>query len=295
MTCVAVIGATGQLGSEVVRAFERGGGYIVTGLSHGDVECADPASVAEALVPHRPEVVVNCAAFVRVDECEDRPEKAFRVNALGALHVARASAQVGARCVYISTDYVFDGIKPEPYTEEDAPNPINVYGTSKLAGEYLVRQTCPDALIVRLASLYGGQGARGKGTNFVLTILDRARRGETLRVVNDIRMSPTYAPDAAAAIVGLIERGTTGVVHVVNDGSCTWYELARRALALAGLEVPVDPVPHTAYPMRARRPVNSALSTARLRALGLASRSWEDALAEYVARVIGGAGTAALG
>jgi len=190
--------------------------------------------------------------------------------------------------VYISTDYVFDGSKADPYTEEDPPNPINVYGVSKLAGERLVLQTCADALVVRVASLYGGQGARGKGTNFVLSILDRARRGESLRVVNDIRMSPTYTVDAARAIVELLRRGATGIFHVVNEGSCTWYEFAQKALALAGLEVHVEPVPHTAYPMKARRPLNSALSTERLRRTGVCLRPWQGALAEYVARLAAG-------
>lgn len=282
---VAVVGATGQLGSEVVRVFREGHAFAVSAFGHEHVECTDARSVDGAIVPLRPDVVVNCAAFVRVDECEERPETAFLVNALGALHVARACRQVGARCVYVSTDYVFDGDKDMPYTEDDRPNPINVYGASKLAGEYLVRQVCPDALVVRVASLFGGGGARGKGTNFVLTVLDRARRGETLRVVDDIRMSPTYTVDAAAAIVELVRRDAAGVVHVINEGSCTWYGFARKIVELAGLNTPVEAVPREAYPTKARRPVNSVLATGRLNALGIRLRSWEDALRDYLARL----------
>lgn len=278
-----MIGATGQLGRELVRIFKQIG--RCRGFGHEDVECTDPASVAAAIVPYRPDVVVNCAAFVRVDACEDDPRRAFEVNALGALHVARACREIGARCVYISTDYVFDGGKLEPYTEEDPPNPINIYGASKLAGEHLVRQTCADALIVRAASLYGGRGARGKGSNFVLTVLHRARRGEPLRIVHDVRMSPTYTRDAAQAIAGLVAQNVSELFHVVNGGSCTWYEFASRVLTLAGLGAVAEPVPSSEYPMRARRPVNSALSTHKLYAAGIRMPSWEDALARYLAEL----------
>jgi dTDP-4-dehydrorhamnose reductase len=279
---VAVIGPRGQLGSALCEAFRRRAVDCVE-LDHGRVEVTDPQSVLVALRDARPAAVVNTAAFHKVDACEEDPKRAFEVNALGALHVARACREAGARCVYVSTDYVFDGAKAEPYLEEDLPNPLNVYGASKLAGEHLVVQTCPDALVVRVASLFGGLGSRGKGTNFVLTVLERARRGEALRVVDDVRMSPTYAEDAAAAIVELVAGGASGVFHVVNKGACSWYELAMRVLELAGLRVPVHPVPQEAYPARARRPRNSALSTAKLEARGLRLPPWEDAVQRYLA------------
>jgi dTDP-4-dehydrorhamnose reductase len=279
---VAVIGPRGQLGSALCEAFRRRAVDCVE-LDHGRVEVTDPQSVLVALRDARPAAVVNTAAFHKVDACEEDPKRAFEVNALGALHVARACREAGARCVYVSTDYVFDGAKAEPYLEEDLPNPLNVYGASKLAGEHLVVQTCPDALVVRVASLFGGLGSRGKGTNFVLTVLERARRGEALRVVDDFRMSPTYAEDAAAAIVELVAAGASGVFHVVNKGACSWYELAVRVLELAGLRVPVHPVPQEAYPARARRPRNSALSTAKLEARGLRLPPWEDAVQRYLA------------
>ncbi len=281
---VVVIGGTGQLGSALVEAMV-GAGLACVGLGHEELEVTDSQRVVEVLGVLEPAAVVNTAAFHKVDACEDDPRRAFEVNALGALNVARACRQVGARCVYVSTDYVFDGSKLEPYTEEDRPNPINVYGASKLAGEHLVLQTCPDGLVVRVASLFGGRGARGKGTNFVLTVLDRAQRGEPLRVVDDVRMSPTYTRDAARAIVGLVQGGATGVFHVVNQGSCTWYELARTVVCISGLDVPVDPVPQAVYPSKARRPSNSALSTAKLAGTGLALRPWQEAVAEYVSGV----------
>ncbi|HVH31737.1 MAG TPA: NAD(P)-dependent oxidoreductase, partial [bacterium] len=174
MSRVAVIGSRGQLGSDIVAVLRAAGSREVFAFTRDDVDVTDAEGVRRAIGAARPTVVINCAAFVRVDDCEDRPAQAFSVNALGADNVARASAEVGARCVYISTDYVFDGQKPQPYTEGDPPSPVNVYGTSKLAGEYLVRSRCPDALIVRVAATFGIAGASGKGGNFVETILRRA-------------------------------------------------------------------------------------------------------------------------
>jgi dTDP-4-dehydrorhamnose reductase len=227
----------------------------------------------------RPQVVVNCAAFVRVDECEDQPQQAFDVNAIGALHVARTCAKLDAVCVYISTDYVFDGSKDAAYTESDPTYPINVYGVSKLAGELLVRQMASRWLIVRAATLFGRTGARGKGGNFVETILAKAKTGEPLRIVNDVRMSPTYTRDAAPVLVDLIEKGTIGIVHLSNDGACTWYEFAKHALELAGLRVSIDPVSSHEYPTRARRPKNSALQSERSL---VKLRSWQVALRAYL-------------
>ena len=204
---VAVIGSAGQFGTDLVDILRRGN-YEVFGLRHREIECSDPISIEKALKTVRPEVVVNCAAFVRVDDAEGRPEDAFRVNAVGALNVARACAWLDALCVYVSTDFVFDGTKGAPYTETDAPHPINVYGVSKLAGEYLVQANCPRWLIARMASLFGRAGSSGKGGNWVETILAKAKAGEPLRLIDDIRMSPTYTRDAAQALERLLRQRT---------------------------------------------------------------------------------------
>lgn len=277
---VAVIGGTGQLGADLVKVLQETGNYQVFPLSHAEVECSNLDSLRLALTNLQPEIIVNCAAFVRVDECEDRPEEAFRVNALGALYVARVSAGFNALCVYISTDYVFDGEKKGPYTEEDTPYPINIYGTSKLAGEYLISQACPRWLIVRMASIFGKMGARGKGGNFVETMLAKAQTGEPVRVVNDIRMSPTYSYDAAQVLERLIRQESTGIFHVTNRGSCTWYDFAREALELAGLTAKLEPVFSSEYPVKARRPRNSSLRSVRLSSDTL--RPWEEALRAYL-------------
>jgi dTDP-4-dehydrorhamnose reductase len=248
------------------------------------MEVTDRDRVRATVRHHCPKAVVNCAAYVRVDQAEDEPEAAFRVNALGAFYVAEACAELNALCVYISTDYVFDGNKGEAYTEDDAPWPINVYGASKLAGEHLVRQACSQSLIVRVASLFGKVGCSGKGgTNFIETILAKAKSGECLRVMNNTRISPTYTRDAASVIVGLVEHGTTGIVHVANSGICTWYDLAKKAIELSHLNVRIEPVSSDPYPCRANRPRNSALDGRRAKKYSIHPLpSWEEALECYL-------------
>ena len=283
MKRVVVIGATGQLGTDLVDVLNEGGVYEVVGLSHREIECTDPASVEERLKAALPDVVINCAAFVRVDESEDRPEETFRVNSSGALNVARACLEVNAMCVYVSTDYVFDGEKGSSYTESDCPRPINVYGVSKLAGEHLVRETCPRWLIVRMASLFGKAGSSGKGGNFVETILAKAKAGAPLRLVDDIRMSPTYTRDAARILERLLREGSLGLFHLANAGNCTWYEFAAKALAVVGLKHRIEPVSASDYPMKARRPKNSSLESTKLDPfLKQPLRPWEDALECYL-------------
>jgi dTDP-4-dehydrorhamnose reductase len=276
---VVVIGSTGQLGTDLVEAFQSHGAYEVVPLTRAQADCTDAESVRKAVLRVRPPVVVNCAGFVQVDECEEQPQQAFTVNALGALHVARACAEADSLCVYISSDYVFDGSKAGHYTESDSAYPVNVYGASKLAGEILVRQTVPHWLIVRAASLFGRTGARSKGGNFVETILAKAKMREPLRIVNDVRMSPTYTVDAAMALVGLVEVGTNGIVHLTNDGACTWYEFAQQIVDLVGLRASIDPVSSKEYPTPARRPKNCVLQSERSL---VKLRSWKDALKAYL-------------
>ncbi|MDQ7839624.1 MAG: dTDP-4-dehydrorhamnose reductase [bacterium] len=277
---IAIIGAAGQLGTALMRTFGSAPGCEVAGLTHSEMEVADAGVVARALAPLRPDVVINCAAFHRVDDCEDRPEEAFRVNTLGALHVARACANLGASAVYISTDYVFDGAKGGAYTEEDPPTPPNIYGASKLAGEVLTRQACQRWLVVRVASLFGPGGASSKGGSFLDRIVARARAGEPLRVVADMVMSPTYTPDAAAAIERLVAEGCTGVFHATNAGCCSWYEFAQEALAHLKISTSVIPVPSSEFPTRARRPRNSSLKGRAIP--GFAMRPWQEALQDYL-------------
>jgi len=276
---IAILGSTGQLGTDLVEVLRQGETFDVIALSHADADCTDAEAIHDVLNLAEPRIVVNCAAYVRVDDCEDHADDAFRINAAGALNVARACAALDALCVYISTDYVFDGAKATPYVESDAALPINVYGVSKLAGEILVRQAAPRWLIVRTASLFGRTGARGKGGNFVETVIAKAKAGEALKIVNDVRMSPTYARDAAAGLAALLESGANGIVHLTNDGACSWFEFAKKTLELTGQQACLEPVQVSEYLTRAKRPSNSALRSERSL---VKLRSWQDGLRAYL-------------
>ncbi|MEA3189446.1 MAG: dTDP-4-dehydrorhamnose reductase [Thermoplasmata archaeon] len=273
---IVVLGATGQLGTDVVQA-ARGRGLTVVGLATAGADVTRPESLAAAFAAHKPTLVVNCAAFHQVDKCEDDPAQAFAVNAVGALHAARAAKAAGARTVYVSTDYVFDGRKPvgSAYAPEDAPGPLNVYGASKLAGEQLTRQADPAALVVRVASLFGKAGSRGKGGNFVENILRKAKAGEPVSVVADQWMSPTWTVDAAAQILDAALAGRTGTMHATSGGSCSWWAFAQEAVRAAGLEVVVKQGSVKDWPSKAQRPANSALA-------GGDDQGWVRAVKAYV-------------
>jgi dTDP-4-dehydrorhamnose reductase len=279
---VAVVGARGQLGSDLIRVFgERG--HEVTGVSHQQVDVIEPSSIVAALAEIKPEAVINCAAYHRVDECEDRPRETLNANALGALNVARACEEIGAVCVFISSDYVFDGSKGDSYKEDDRTQPLNVYGVSKVAGEQFVAQTCERWAVMRVASLFGAAGASGKGGNFVETILTKAASGAPLRVVDDIYMSPTYTLDAAESLETLLGNGAHGLYHVTNSGSVSWYGFARKILDLTGVEADLQPTESKDWPTKARRPANSSLRTSRGYGGGSSVvRDWEDALKAYL-------------
>jgi dTDP-4-dehydrorhamnose reductase len=271
-----VVGATGQLGRALVALLP--GALPVAGRAELDLRAPEP--LAELMARASPEVVFNAAAFNNVDGAESQPADAFAVNALGPLHLARACRAAGALLVHVSTDYVFDGSDERPIPEERCPRPLGVYGASKLAGEALVSASGAWHLIVRTSALFGAGGSRDKGGSFVDRVLSRARAREPLRVVDDQTFAPTYAPDLAQAVVALARAGARGLVHVTNEGSCTWHELARAALAAAGLDAPVEAITSESLAAPARRPRYSVLDTGRYRALGLPRlRPWREALA----------------
>lgn len=279
---VAIIGSGGQLGTDLVRVLHARGPILP--LPHTELDVTDEAAVARMISTHRPEVVINCAAFVRVDECEDAVEAAMRVNAIGALYVARSCARAEVVGMHISTDYVFDGTKDAPYTEADMPAPVNTYGVTKLAGEFAVKAVLSRHYIVRVSGLYGAAGSSGKGGNFIETIFRRARAEQPLRVVNDQITSPTYTRDAAEAIAAIIHmRAPLGIYHVANAGECTWFEFAHAALELAGMRAVLEPTTSAAWGARARRPRRSSLVSRHLATAGLAApRPWREALAAYI-------------
>jgi len=290
---ILLIGGSGQLGTDLRRMVP---GECVP-LDWPELDVQNQAQVRATLEAYAPDVVVNCAAQTNVDGCEDEPEAAFSVNAVGALHVVKCAQEVGAAVVYISTDYVFGaaGARATAYIESDTPGPINVYGASKLAGEHLTLTYNRRALVVRTCGLYGHAGARGKGGNFVNTMLRLAREGKPIRVVSDQRLSPTSTVECAGRIVALIEREAVGIYHVAASDSCTWYEFAQAIFEEDGLEVDLRAVSSDQYLMRARRPAMSALRSTRLNEIGVAPcRPWRALLREYLQTGVCGTSRAAL-
>lgn len=274
---IAVIGASGQLGSDLVKVFDD-----IIPLTHKDIEVTNLAS-CEILKELKPDVVINTAAYHKTDECEENPEKTFLVNSVGARNVALVCKEIGAIDMYISTDYVFDGSKEEPYTEDDIPDPINVYGVSKYAGEILTKYICDKHYIIRVSSLFGVAGASGKGGNFVETMIKKSKSRDKLNVVNDITMSPTYTKDAAIAIKEIIfNKLPYGIYHVTNDGSCTWYEFAKAIFKIAGINAKLNPITSDKFLTKAKRPKNSALSIEKIKSYGINMRHWKDALRDYL-------------
>ncbi|ADD08066.1 dTDP-4-dehydrorhamnose reductase [Candidatus Aciduliprofundum boonei] len=281
---VAIIGANGQLGSDLVEVF----GEIAVPLTHRDLDVTNYDSL-KILKKIDPDVIINTAAYVRVDDAEKEPKKAFNVNAIGALYVAKIANKLDAINVYISTDYVFDGRKGAPYTEEDMPNPINVYGASKYMGEIFTRNYSKKYYIVRVASLYGKKGARGKGGNFVNWIIEKARRGEEIKVVDDIIMSPTYTRDVAETLKKLLERKPEyGIYHMVNEGYCSWYEFAKEIVNILGFEIPIKPIGSNELIRLARRPKFSALENKKIHDVALRLSPWKSALKRYVSELAEG-------
>ncbi|MEM2779666.1 MAG: dTDP-4-dehydrorhamnose reductase [Candidatus Bathyarchaeia archaeon] len=276
---IAVIGSTGQLGTDLMKVLKNE--HEVIGLTHKDIEVSDYDSCL-IIKEHQPDLIINTAAFHKTDQCEEEPLKTFQVNTIGAKNVAEISKEIGAITVYISTDYVFDGSKNSPYTENDAPNPINTYGISKLAGELYTKQN-PKHYIFRLASLFGAAGSSGKGGNFVETMIEKARKNEPISVVDDIWMSPTYTKDASLIIKKVIElKLRYGIYHATNKGYCTWFQFAKEIFKLTGIKVNLKPIKTCQLQMKAKRPPFSALESIKLPKYSIQARRWEDALYDYL-------------
>ncbi len=276
---IAVIGSTGQLGTDLVKTLCDT--HEVIALTHNDIEVADYDSCL-VLKEHHPDVVINTAAFHKTDQCEEEPLKTFSVNSLGARNVATIADEVDATIVLISTDYVFDGSKKEPYTEEDVPSPVNTYGISKLAAEHFTRQNIKH-YIVRLASVFGKAGARGKGGNFVETMITKAKKNEPIEVIDDMWMSPTYTKDASLVIKQITEKQFPyGVYHATNKGNCSWYQFAKQIFHFMGLTPELTPIKTEQLTMKAKRPRFSVLKSIRLPQYGIEMSTWQEALRKYL-------------
>ena len=277
---ITVIGSTGQLGSDLLPALTH---HEVHPLGHGDLDITEPSQVRATLEGIRPGLVINLAAFHRVDDCEDAPEKAFEVNALGVYHLARTCRDLDAVLLHVSTDYVFDGKKGSAYVESDVPHPLNVYGTSKLSGEHLIEQVLDRFYIVRTSGLYGVAGSSGKGGNFVELMLRLAREGKPIRVVDDQVLTPTYTRDLARMLAELITHDHYGLYHITSTGACSWYNFAGRIFELADLHPDLSPTTSASIGSKAARPAYSVLDSEVLPSAGLRPlRPWDEALAAYL-------------
>lgn len=281
MIKILITGATGQLGSDMVKGLA--GSYQVIPATRADFDVTNLEKTIDFIKDVRPDVIIHTAAFTDVDGCESQQDKAFAVNGIGARNVAIAARKVAARLLYISTDYVFDGTKEEPYLEFDQPNPVNVYGRSKLWGEEFVKEQLNRFFIIRTAWLYGLNGK-----NFVKTMLNLAREKRELQVVNDQRGSPTYTGDIVRQVERLIPTQLYGTYHCTSRGACTWYEFAleifKRAQDLK--PVTVKPVTTAEFPRPAERPADSVLANFMLRAQGLdIMPPWEESLGRFLAKI----------
>jgi dTDP-4-dehydrorhamnose reductase len=279
---VLLIGASGQLGSDLVKALTD---VETICLTHRDVEICEPVGLQETLRRHAPDIVINTAAYHKVDECEVNVEKTVAVNTHGVRNLALACKEQDCALLHMSTDYVFggDAKRRTPYTETDIPSPINAYGIAKLAGEYFVRYILDRHWIVRSQWLYGVAGASGKGGNFVELMLRLAREGRDIKVVDDQVGSPTYTADLARKLAQLVKTDHYGLYHITNKGECTWYQFARKIWELSGLSPNAEPTSTAAFGATATRPAYSVLDNAALQAIGLDDmQPWEEALAAYL-------------
>ncbi|MGB9700449.1 MAG: dTDP-4-dehydrorhamnose reductase [Thermodesulfobacteriota bacterium] len=274
---ILVLGARGMLGQDLVPLLSLN--YEAIARDIQDFDITNAQRVEEEILRLKPQVVINAAAYTDVDGCESNRELALSVNAKGAGNIAQACALIQAKLIHLSTDYVFDGSSADPYQEDDRPNPLNVYGLSKLQGELAIKESGAAYLIIRTQWLYGAHGR-----NFVDTIIKAAQKEKELRVVNDQRGSPTYTKDLSSAIKEILEKNAQGIIHVANSGSCTWYEFAKEILQQLGMkQIPIKPISSAELARPAKRPANSVLNCQKFEKIsGRKMRPWQEALRDYL-------------
>ena len=277
---IAILGANGQLGRDLQIALDA---HEVVPLTREDFDVTHHASARSQLSSLKPDVIINTTAYHRVDDCETQPDLAYAVNAVAVLNLVRIANDLGAALMHFSTDYVFDGKSQTPYTEDSRPFPLSVYANSKLSGEYLVRTEARKYFVIRTCGLYGRGGSRGRGGNFVETMLGKARSGSAIQVVRDQVLTPTSTADLARQVAVIVGTAHYGLYHMTNEGACSWYEFAEAVFELAGVSADLSPTTLDFYKAPAKRPPYSVLENARLKALGLNRMlHWRDALSEYL-------------
>ncbi len=284
-----ITGANGQLGRELITMIKAGSSEIgligdaykqceIIPVDIDTMDITDYKSVLERFQNEKPDMVINCAAFTNVDECESKIEIAYKVNVLGTANLAKASESVGAKFLHLSTDYIFDGIANEPYREYDQPDPQSIYGFTKKQADLYVQQFCSKFFIVRTAWLYGTEG-----NNFVKTILRISQQNPSIKVVNDQVGNPTNANDLSHHILKILLTDDYGIYHVTGNGICSWFDFAKKIVELAEINCEVVPCSTDDFPRKAKRPAYSALDHLMLRCTsGDDMRNWEEAITAYI-------------
>lgn len=278
---VVIFGGTGQIGSELCRVFSD---CRVVSPGSTEVPIEHAAKVADLLDAEKPGLVLNATAYHQLDQCEQNPARAFEINAVAVGSVATQCAKRGIRFATIGTDYVFSGQEGRPYTESDRPEPLNVYGISKVAGERYAFNANEATVVFRVSGVFGRSGFSNKGPSFVERMISMAEKNDPIRVVDNIYFSPTYAPHAALLMRKVLERETRGLFHVTNSGVCTWYDLANEAIRAAGLTATIERTTYSNDGAGTKRPLFSALSHKALHDHGFsAPQTWQEGVSEYVA------------
>lgn len=278
---IAVIGANGQLGSDLMMEFSKEN--EVVGLTHSDIEITDINSVNNTIAEIKPDVLINTAAYHVVPEAEKFPEKAFLINGSAVLNLAKVCQDNGIRFVHYSTDYVFDGKKQEPYTEEDLPNPLNVYANTKLSGESCSLNYCEKSFVIRVSGIYGKVPCRAKGGNFITTMLRLAKERPEVRVVNDEILTPTPTSAIAANTATLIKTDAYGLYHMSCEGEVSWYEFARTIWDTLNLKTPLHPASVNDFPLLVKRPFYSVLENRNLARQNVNEMpQWRAALIDFL-------------
>lgn len=283
---ILLIGKNGQLGSEIDKqSLDRG--YEVHSFGHEELDITYSEKVKRKIEAFAPAVVINASAFHNVPLCEDQPDQAFLVNAIALKPIAEMCSKKNIKFVHFSTDYVFDGLKGSQYVEDDKPNPVQIYGISKLAGEFIVLNYSKTSILVRSSGVYGGKhGSRSKKGNFALNLLEKARTDRTIEVASEQIVNPTYAVDLAKESLDLLKhKEISGIYHLANEGFCSWAEFAMEIIKIKGLRTKIIPVDRKGMAGNLRRPLFSALKNTRAARLGIKLPSWQDAIKRYISTI----------
>lgn len=274
---VLVTGVKGQLGYDVVKELEKRGHQPI-GVDRDEMDLMDNDAIRTFIMELKPEAIIHCAAYTAVDKAEEEVETCYQINAESVRVISECAKELDVKLIYISTDYVFDGTKEGEYVETDTPNPINVYGASKLKGEQYVQDLLEKYYIVRISWVFGVNG-----NNFIKTMRRLGSERDELNIINDQVGSPTYTADLAPLLVDMMETDKYGIYHATNKGTCSWYEFANEIFKQSGIEVKTNPITTAQYPTAAKRPMNSRMSKAKLKANGFNLLPiWQEALAHYL-------------